>query len=435
MSNSISLLDIFKDMYLDDKSYLFPFDQNTDNVKEDVKEEYINTANTINRTFYICNYCVDYKTLYKSDMKKHLTKKYKCKPFSEKYTFEKAYDISMCRTYNLKFNCDHLDKKDFAFIVHNYINIHNQVEEDFTNTSLIKANNENNTIECIKKEKNTKLEKSFVCPDCNKSFTSKQNLIKHADNKSLCEYNQKYNAIIEKANRKNSEQIVSNSYSHNQNIFNAIQTINNNIQNNQSNTHNTSNVHIKVNDFMNDRYDITHISDDFYKQKDFFLFNNFLEQIMLNKNNHNIYFIDDNTKAIIYTEDNLNKVSSEKVGYVILEKLEQALQQVLYKQDEDIKKYYDFINKYFRVLKGQYKHDTIYKVYDVNEQKFIYTSSSYLYRSRDKNLSKIISIINKHHSETKSNLSKYSDNQEIITVEPNIEDFMSRRCRYKDLKS
>ncbi len=392
-------------------------------------------------TFYICNYCTDYKTIYKSDMKKHLTKKNKCKAYSEKYSFEEAYNISMCKRYTFSFNIDQLNKKDFAFIVYNYTNIYNKINENFTNSELIIQNNKEiiNNEEEIDNE-TIKNKQKFICPNCNKEYSSKQNLVKHSQNKSLCEYNQKYNKILNQSIENNNQlENIKNDDSLNNsgNIFNNIQNINNNIQNNNNNNNNnnTSNLHIKVNDFMNDRYDITHISDDFYKRKDFFLFNNFLEEIMLNKNNHNIYFIDNNTHAIIYTENDLNKVSSEKIGYIILEKIEQAFLQLYYKQNDEARQYYDFIHKYFRVIKGQYKHDTLYRVYDVNQQCFTSTSNSNSCRARDRNLGKMIKIINKNYSETKNNLSKCSDGGEILNWEPNIEDFMSRRCRYKDLKS
>jgi hypothetical protein len=416
-------------------------------------------------TFYICSHCVDYKTQFKADIKKHLTKKKKCISFSEKYSFEEAYDLSLVKKYTFLFNYSNLEKKDYGFIVYNYTNIENQINEDFTNIDLITQNNNQKILSKIEKCKNNEIiennqiiensgitennkinqneeKQKYICYDCLTEYSSKRSLLKHLDNKSLCEYKKKYNEYLKKVeiekNNNQLENIKNDDLLNNSgNIFNNIQNINNNIQNNNNNNNNnnTSNLHIKVNDFMNDRYDITHISDDFYKRKDFFLFNNFLEEIMLNKNNHNIYFIDNNTHAIIYTENDLSKVSSEKIGYIILEKIEQAFLQLYYKQNDEARQYYDFIHKYFRVIKGQYKHDTLYRVYDVNQQCFISTSNSNSCRARDRNLGKMIKIINKNYSETKNNLSKCSDGGEILNWEPNIEDFMSRRCRYKDLKS
>lgn len=412
-------------------------------------------------TFYICNYCVDYKTNYKADMKKHLCKKYKCKSYAEKYTFEEAFDISIIRRYIFLFDYSHLEQKDYAFIINNYTNIDNKIYENFTNNEyIIKNNNEKiyskicdhkdnipnclinvNNNELKINDDNTENKQKFVCYNCLTEYASKRSLLKHLENKSLCEYKKKYNLYLQKSEelKVNKENNLSNNNTiNNTNIINNSNINNgniiNNILNNNSNS-NTSNFTIKVNDFMNDKYDLTHISDDYYKKKDFFLFNNLLEQIMLNKNNHNIYFIDNNNNAIIYTENELNKLSSEKVGYIVLEKVEQAFRELYNEQDDEYKEYYNFINKYYHVIKGQYRSDTIYKIYDVDERQFKYTSNSRLNRCRDKNLGKIVNIINKYHSETKNNLSKCNQNLEILAIEPNIENFISRRCRYKDLKS
>ncbi len=390
----------------------------------------------INNTFYICNYCVEYKTNYKGDIKKHFTKKNKCKSYLEKYSFEEAFNISVIRRYTFTFDTSNLCKKDYAFIINNYINIDNYISEDFTNTNLILENNNQeykikNNMELINIEEDGE-DNKFICYDCLTEYSSKRYLLNHMENKSLCEYKRKYNLYLKKA-----EEEKINKINNKQNILiNNGNIINNNFQNNVQNNGDNGNLKIVVNDFMNEKYDLTHISDDFYKQKDFFTFNKFFEQIMLNKKNHNIYFIDNNNSAIIYTEDELNKVSSEKIGYIILEKIEQAFNQMYYKQDDEAKEYYKFIHKYYHVIKGQYKHDTIYKIYDIDEMQFKYTTNSRCNRARDKNLGKIINIVNKYHSDTKNNLSKINNNnQEILTIEPNIESFVSRRTRYKDLKS
>ncbi len=408
------------------------------------------------KTFYICHYCNDYKTIKKHDMKKHLIRKKKCIMFSSLYDFEKASQLSLCKTYTFLFETDKLEKKDYAFIISNYTNIHNEITENYTDNNIIFENNSkkylkkndneilNKKIDSIEKEDYDDNEilslNNFICPMCNTKYSSKHNLLKHWDNKSLCEQKRKYNLFLKE--RENIENFTKNNLilsenNENKNLINSGFINNgviNNIQNIQNNNNN-SNFNIKVNDFMNDKYDLTHISDDFYKQKDFFIFNKFLEEIMLNKNNHNIYFIDNNTNAVVYTENELNKVSSEKVGYIVLEKVEQAFSELYYMQDDESKKYYDFINSYYRILKGQYRSDTIYKIYNVDDKKFEYTSNSNLNRARDKHLGKLISVINKYHSQTKQNLSKYNDTNEILTIEPNIENFISKRCRYKDLKS
>jgi hypothetical protein len=156
---------------------------------------------------------------------------------------------------------------------------------------------------------------------------------------------------------------------------------------------------------------------------------------MENKKNQNIFFTDNHQEAIVYTENELNRISSDKAGYLILDKLSQSFDQILYKQDDEAQEYYKFIQKYYSVLKGQYKHDTIYKDYDVDDRKFIYTANSSLFRSRDKNLQKMISTLDNCNAEARENMKFVaSDIRKIPLVNPNIEDFASIRNRYKDLK-
>ena len=188
------------------------------------------------KTLYICNNCIDYNTIYKSDMKKHLTKKNKCKSHSQKYSFEEAYNNSLCKTYTFYFDNTNLEQKDYVFIVLNYTNINNFIYEDFTNNNLIQNNNKKiETDIIIKKDVNYENnKKKFICPNCGKEYTSKQNLIKHSENKSLCEYNQKYNKILNQSIENNNQlENIKNDDSLNNsgNIFNNIQNINNNIFN------------------------------------------------------------------------------------------------------------------------------------------------------------------------------------------------------------
>ncbi len=223
---------------------------------------------------------------------------------------------------------------------------------------------------------------------------------------------------------------------HNNSINNNYtQNINNNntqnINNNNNTNHNTYNVSIK--DFVSDNYDISHIKDDFYEQKDFFLYPNFLRMIMENKKNQNIIF--SSGEAIIYTDNELNKMSSDKAGYLILDKLNQSFNQLFYRQNDETKEYYKFISKYYYVIKGHYKHDTIFKDYDVNTQQFVYTASSNLFRSRDKYLTKIIGVLDPFKDSAKENMYLNIDQiKNIPVLNPNIEDFASTKMRYRDLK-
>jgi hypothetical protein len=155
--------------------------------------------------------------------------------------------------------------------------------------------------------------------------------------------------------------------------------------------------------------------------------------IMENERNHNIFFSEN--EAIIYSDNELNKMSSEKAGYLILDKLNQSFNQLYYRQDEETQKFYAYVQKYYFVIKGHYKHDTIHKDYDVNEKRFIYTANSSMFRSRDKYLNKIISsLANCKESARQKMLINLDEIKNIPVMNPNIEDFASIKMRYRDLR-
>ena len=128
-------------------------------------------------------------------------------------------------------------------------------------------------------------------------------------------------------------------------------------------------------------------------------------------------------------------MSSDKAGYLILDKLSQSFDELFSKQDPQSKEYYKFINKYYYVIKGHYKHDTIFKDYNVDERQFYYTSQGNLFRSRDKYLSKMTTTVNKFSDSVRKNMNLTGhDLKNIPLINPNIEDFASVRKRYRDLK-
>ena len=216
---------------------------------------------------------------------------------------------------------------------------------------------------------------------------------------------------------------------------NQIIQTQNNIQNNNNtnnNTHN-SNYSLSINDFVNERYDLTHIKESFYEQKDFFIYPNLLNMIMQNKKNHNLFFA--NGEAVFYSDNEINKMSSDKAGYLVLDKLSQSFDEILYKHDQETRDYYKFVTKYYYVLKGHYKHDTIFKDYNVTDKQFYYTPQGNLFRSRDKYLSKITGTINKFSDEVRTEMNIHGiDIKDIPLINPNIEDFASIKMRYRDLK-
>lgn len=120
---------------------------------------------------------------------------------------------------------------------------------------------------------------------------------------------------------------------------------------------------------------------------------------------------------------------------MVLDKLSQSFDQLFYKNTQEIQDYYAFIQKYYHVIKGHYKHDTIYKEYDIDDRRFIYTANSRLFRSRDKYLAKMSTSLSKFKDSTRENIMISLDEiNNIPTINPNIEDFSSIKMRYRDLK-
>ncbi len=419
-----------------------------------------------NEEIYICHYCVKYNTNNRCDMKKHFTRKNKCKCVTT-LSYEDARDLTLGKTFIFKFNKSLLNFDDYLFIVNNFNHINNIINNDFRkeiknkiknieydlNENELNENelNENELNENDKNKKNKELfdkeyynieKKCYLCKDCFTEFTRKYNLIKHLNNKKSCLYKQNIQKLIKKNNEQSlitlqKEEEERNKYKEDiiQNIQNIgtqniqnIGTLNNNNNNTQNNNYNFA-----IRDFVNDRYDISHIKDSFYEKKDFFLYPNFLQMIMENEKNRNIFFVD--KEAVFYMDNELNKMSSDKAGYMILDKLSESFDQLLYRQDKEARDYYSFISKYYHVIKGHYKHDTIFKDYDVDAQQFFYTSQGNLFRSRDKYLTKIVGTVNKFSDETRENINKSGHQiKNIPLINPNIEDYASVKMRYRDLK-
>ncbi len=419
--------------------------------------------------YYICHYCVEYKTSIRKDMVKHFNRKIKCNCNSI-ISYENAKILTLSKKYYFYININNLSNNDLLFIVNHYNETNNHIYSNFKNIDLKILNNEENEEneenedyeekddydieeddnsiidleedshndvykknEEFKKKYYNKEKNRYVCDLCFSEYKSKQNMFKHLMNKKNCLYKRNMKKILEE-NIEKSMTILTKTKENNEKISsNIVQNYNfNNVQNIQNNLQN-NNISISIKDFVNENYDLTHIHDSYYQNKDFFLYNNFLKMILENEKNQNIFF--SNNEAFIYTENELNKMSSDKAGYIILDKLSKSFGQLLSNQDEESKDYYSFITKYYYLLKGQYKHDTIYKEYDINEKKFVYTSHSNLFRSRDKYLNKMISTVNKHSDNTIKNMNVHMNElKEIPLINPNIEDFVSIKMRYRDLK-
>jgi hypothetical protein len=103
----------------------------------------------------------------------------------------------------------------------------------------------------------------------------------------------------------------------------------------------------------------------------------------------------------------------------------------VYKSDEDKEKI-DEIERYYRVITGHFKHDTIYKNYHIDDKQFYHLSHKR--RSRDVYTSNIKSIVNNHGTPL-SHIENNSMNSSTLEMfNPDIEDYASTRVRNKDLK-
>ncbi len=402
--------------------------------------------------YYICHYCIDYKTDSLSDMYKHFKRKNKCK-CSTLYSYEEAEILTKNRKYLFSFDIKNLLKDDYLYIITHYTeknnNIHNNFKDIILNNDKIDTQIKNNQIITTEEIKNNEIItteeiknneiitideiKDRTCPLCERVFNSRFNLKRHLlYNQTSCQRKQLENELfkktkedsIKKIEKAKEVQSINNTYIGTQN--------NNNILNNNNNTQNNT-YNFSMNDFVNDSYDISHLNDDFYAKKDFFLYPVFLDAVMQNKKNHNIFFAEN--EAIIYTDNELSKMDSDKAGYLILDKLSQSVDQLFYKNDKETQDYYSYITKYYHVIRGHYKHDTICKDYDVNTRSFIYTANSRSFRGRDKYLNKIIGSINRVKNSTRENMNiNLHEIKDIQKLNPNIEDYCSVRNRYKDLK-
>ncbi len=440
---------------------------------------------------YICHYCATYITPSRKDIKNHFERKNKCQCMTL-FSYDEAKILSLSKQFVFDKGIKKLLTNDLIYIINNYNESVNYISQNYKkksnenkkkeeildknekmkgyeilNTSCLPGviseiseeyNNEEKIEsiisvlnEEVKSKKNidkiifdesyfNKDKNKYICPDCNMEYKSKYNLIKHMNNIKACQYQQTVNKLLKKSDQLaiiKKEKEAKEQAEYTQHLVQNINTQNigtqNNINNINNNNNNTKNYNITLRDFVHDNYDLTHIKDTFYEKKDFFIYPNLLRMIMENENNRNVIF--SNGEAIVYSDNELNRMSSDKAGYLILDKLSYSVDQLLYRQSDEVREFYKYINKYYYVIKGHYKHDTIYKDYNVDDKRFEYTASSNMFRSRDKYLSKMITCINQHSDEIRSRLGIDGYQiKDIPLVNPSIEDFVSAKMRYRDLK-
>ncbi len=167
------------------------------------------------KAVYICHYCLDSISIFKSDVIKHMNKIYKCKPYSNLFDLEQSSIHSVCKRYTFYFDKNKLNKNDLLFIISNYNNEKNYIYEDFRNPILIAKNNDslftieelkNNELKQTKQQKKKEEEEEkeeenkeeFICFTCETKFKNKYNLLKHSKNERSCKSKKEYNTLMKK---------------------------------------------------------------------------------------------------------------------------------------------------------------------------------------------------------------------------------------------
>ncbi len=261
--------------------------------------------------------------------------------------------------------------------------------------------------------------KGYVCHNCDKLFKKKESYIHHLKYGSrLCENTM----IINMANKKKEEAQKAQPVII-QNIFNQ------NIQNN-----NNSNMNFAVRDFMKEGYCIDHI-DPSKLDDDFYLYDNMASLVFQNDVNKNIFFQD--KVAIVYTNNQVDVLPNDKAVYMVHQKMGKAADRLVEQQSpakrEDLKN----VEKYYRINLDKFRHDTLYKKYDVKTKQYVYDSDVVPnLRTRDECMANVIGIINGHEERTQEIFkTKGLNTKKLPPVnQVAIEYFASVKDRYKPLK-
>jgi hypothetical protein len=289
----------------------------------------------------------------------------------------------------------------------------------------------------------------YECSKCHALFRSKRTLDHHFSRTAKCEKNRlRYENRMEllqySASGITTTTPTLTPTSAKQSIYN-IQTQNNSVHANINSVNNYNHIEntakIDVNDFMHDIYDHSHL--DYHDlSNDFYILNNFLALILQNKVNQNIFFLEDVRQgAIVYSRETLRKMPSDKAGFILLEKLYKTMENLVKNvvpKEEDIPKF-SYMTRYYKQLMNKYRCDTTYRAYDPETHGFSNTTHSNQMRCRDEYLADMVKIVNTVNSDIKDTIFHHSNcdtaEYSYIELNPIIEDFASKRVRYRDLRA
>ncbi len=398
---------------------------------------------------YLCHKCL-HSFFLKSDLQRHLDKK---EPCESKYNCllsnEDIKNESLSKRYYFydNINPNNLEIYQKIILVNKYdekLNIIHNLS-DIIQTNNLNDNKDNqDNLDNIKLIKNIDDciiiidgKKKYQCVLCNTMYKNKNTLLLHFDNKELCDKKKSLNQQLENINKEilnninGTKNIILTNIQNNNNNNNIQQNIQN-IQNINNNNNNTSqhNYNLKLNDFIENNYSHKHIPRNAIQNKDFYLHKNFLNLIMENDENKNIYF--DGKYAFVYTDGGLKRIQSDKAGYLVLEKIDKAIISYVYSNPQSLKEDFSYIDKYYNITKNKYINDTIYKPYNIETKMYEYCETKNI-RTRDKCLSEITQVCNLYKDKTKQIMKdKEYDKYEIDTnYQVNIPNYESSRTRNK----
>ncbi len=396
-------------------------------------------------SFYICHRCLSFKCNSKNDMTRHYQRITPCMPniITNDDNIENNdyfYNKSISHRYVTEMNINFLSNIHIKLIITNCNNMYNVITYDLLNSivnndtlKIIKnddnynnyfnqfVNKENNEYKENKDNlnKNTVKNKKYICDNCFTKFTTLYTLTEHKTNINICNKKKQLNLV--KENYKKIENISpdnlikkyieeTNNNSHitqniqnniqNQNVQNNIQNIQNqNINNkNINNQKNDNNFYLNTRDFLYERYDYSHLNIHNVNDK-FFEYSNFLENLLKNKANQNLYFTN-NGYGIYYADNVLNKSQSELIVSFIISKLKSTLESIINQFDETKQNEKRHLKKYYNKLDGQYKINSHYQNYDFDDKYFYNTEIKN--RIRDKFISETIRVYNVYLDDTKT---------------------------------
>ncbi len=308
-----------------------------------------NNTENIFYYYYECARCL-YKTNYISSMKKHISAKKKCINNNNiSLTDETLNDMSLIKKINTNYSF-----KDIKNDLSNENNINN------ISLSKKEESSENNISDQNNKKKNIENNENKKCNFCDKTFFSKQNLLKHND---ICRKNPKYleniknqkekelNNLVKNHSNNNSTNVINNNII-NQNI--VIENQQNNLIINLSNESEKKEIDKILIPFV-DRFDTSHINDEIRMNLLFsHLYYDTLKEILKNKVNLNFLLDTSSNTSLVYKNDTENIVKIDNI--IIYNNVWKKVRDYLLESLENIKiKYPKFDSDAYNHFENQIK--------------------------------------------------------------------------------